>query len=85
MMHLRFKLYDYSGPHPQIQMKELGITYQISTPQSMGDQWWFWCCENVPDKLPSYLEVMNLNPMEQIGFGLSKQEAEHIRDYENHR
>jgi len=63
-------------------MKELGITYQHATPQSMGDQWWFWNCENIPDKLPNYLGEADLNPMTCIGYGLSKEEAEKIRDYD---
>ena len=64
-------------------MKELGITYQHSTPQSMGDQWWFWNCENIPEQLPAFLEVADLKPMECIGYGLSKEEAEKIRDYKS--
>ena len=81
MSHLRFDLYNYSGTHPQIKMKELKIKYSHSTPQSMGDQWWFWNCENIPDPLPIFLSVADLNPMKCIGYGLSKQEAEEIRDY----
>jgi len=67
--------------HPQRVMRELGISYQHSTPQSMGDQWWFWNCENIPEKLPEFLTELKLNPMEQIGWGLSKEIAEKIRDY----
>jgi hypothetical protein len=67
--------------HPQTVMKELGITYQHSTPQSMGDQWWFWNCENLPEILPKYLTEMKNDPMECIGYGLSKETAERIRDY----
>ena len=84
--HLRFdvlwSLYNnVKQDHPQKVMKELGITYQHATPQSIADQWWFWNCENVPEQLPPYLKVMDLNPMEQIGWGLSKEDAEKIRDY----
>ena len=67
--------------HAQAVMRELGITYQHSTPQSMGDQWWFWNCENVPDPLPEYLTELTLDPMEQVGWGLSQENAEKIRDY----
>lgn len=67
--------------HPQKVMDVLGITYQASTPQSMGDQWWFWNCEGIPDKLPKYLTEMKNDPMECIGFGLSQEAAELIRDY----
>ncbi len=65
--------------HPQEIMKRLGITYQHATPQSLGDQWWFWNCENIPEELPPYLEVADWNPMEMIGWGLSKENAEAIR------
>jgi len=67
--------------HAQVVMRELGITYQHSTPQSMGDQWWFWNCENMPEELPSFLSDLGLDPMEQIGWGLSKEDAEKIRDF----
>ena len=84
--HLRFDVSwaiynNVKQDHPQKVMKELGITYQHATPQSIADQWWFWNCENIPEQLPPYLEVMDLNPMEQIGWGLSKEAAEKIRDY----
>ena len=44
--------------YPQKAMKELGITYKKAIPQSMGDQWWFYDCENVPEKLPPFLTLM---------------------------
>lgn len=44
--------------HPQKAMKELGITYSKAVPQSIADQWWFYDCENVPDKLPPFLIEM---------------------------
>jgi len=67
--------------HAQIVMKELGITYQHATPQSMGDQWWFWNCQGNTDDLPEYLSELELDPMGQIGRGLSKEDAERIRDF----
>lgn len=67
--------------HPQKAMKELGITYQHATPQSIGDQWWFWNCENLPEHLPPFLTEMDMDPMKCIGFGLSQEIAEKIRDY----
>jgi len=67
--------------HPQAEMKKLGISYQHATPQSMGDQWWFWNCENVPDKLPTHITELDTDPMECIGWGLSQDDAEKIRDY----
>lgn len=88
MKHLRYCMmgaminHDESR-HPQKVMKELGIDYQHATPQSMGDQWWFWNCENIPDDIPGFITDLNLDPMECIGYGLSKENAEKIRDYEN--
>ena len=87
-MHLR---YDYmtaildcnEGRHAQEVMHDHGITYQHSTPQSIGDQFWFWNCENVPAPLPKYITVLDLDPMECIGWGLSKEDAEKIRDYKS--
>ena len=84
--HLRYDLMsaafgDNENRHAQIVMKELGITYQHSTPQSIADQWWFWNCENIPDKLPLFIEELKLNPMDCIGYGLSKDDAENITNY----
>ena len=69
------------GMHPQEAMKELGITYQHATPQSMGEQWWFWNCENIPEDLPPFLSELKNDPMNCIGFGLDQETAESIRDY----
>ena len=80
--HLRLDIgWDAPAAHAQVQMKELGITYQYSTPQSIGDQWWFWNCENIPKKLPDHITEADLDPMECIGYGLSLEDAEKIRDY----
>jgi hypothetical protein len=57
-------------------MKQLGIAYTDSTPQSMGDQWWFWNCSGVPEDLPEYLTPLEMNPLRCVGFGLSSQQAE---------
>jgi len=96
MKHLRFRMmYSFYGKdkentedvkllgsmHPQKAMKELGITYTNATPQRMGDQWWFWNCESLPDNLPPFLTEMQNDPMEMIGYGLNQKEAESIRDY----
>jgi len=84
MKHLRYKIphTEESLGHPQNVMKRLCITYQHATPQTMGDQWWFWNCENLPDVLPDHITELALDPMECIGHGLSKEEAEKIRDYQ---
>lgn len=85
MRGLRYDVYGAAlaeeRSHPQKKMRELGITYQHATPQSMGDQWWFWNCENIPNDLPEYIADLEKDPMESIGFGLTKDLAEKIRDY----
>ena len=84
-MHLKY-WYNEAGMiynenrHAQTVMKELGITYTHSTPQSMGDQFWFWNCSNIPDNLPSYIEELKIeNPLEYVGWGLSEEEAKEIK------
>ena len=68
----------HESRHPQVVMKELCITYQHATPQSIGDQWWFWNCDNIPDSLPKYLYELIVDPMKCIGFGLSEETANAI-------
>ena len=80
--HLRLNLYCGYEEHPQATMRRLGITYQHATPQSIGDQWWFWNCENVPNPLPEHFSILECdNPDEMIGNGLSQADANKIRDY----
>lgn len=86
MKHLRYCLMTAGiecgeNRHAQTVMRELGITYQHATPQSMGDQWWFWNCQGNIDDLPEYLSELKLDPMQQVGWGLSREEAENIRDF----
>ena len=89
-MNIRYECHPGSPrAHPQEVMKKLGITYRYAVPQSMADQWWFFNCENVPDKLPDYmLELKNyktgepLKPHDLIGHGLDKQMADDICNYE---
>lgn len=84
-MHLRFSMmaqyYEGVEGHPQKVMKDLGITYQHATPQSMGDQWWFWNCEGVPETLPKFLSELNIDPQDCIGFGLNQELADRITSY----
>ena len=82
-MHLRYSMMTAGidcneNRHPQLVMRELGIAYQHATPQSIADQWWFWNCKNVPAELPKYLTPLELDPHEQIGWGLSKEDADTI-------
>ena len=82
MKHLRYDCYQAPSPyqHAQKVMLDLGITYKHATPQSMGDQWWFWGCENVPDPLPPFLTELGLNPFDCIGYGLSAKDAKMIME-----
>jgi len=77
-MNLYYSLQGAPNGHPKKVMEELGITYFHATPQSLGDCWWFWCCENVPKELPSFLSPLSVKPELAIGYGLSKKEAESI-------
>lgn len=83
--HLRYCFYaafdSGENRHAQLVMKELGITYQHATPQSIADQWWFWNCEGVPEELPEFLSPLDEDPFECIGLGLSQQDAEKISNY----
>ena len=82
-MHIRFDMITASincneNRHPQAVMRELGITYQHATPQSINDQWWFWNCKGIPSELPKYLEPLGLNPQKYVGWGLSQEDADMI-------
>lgn len=60
MQHLRYKIdcADYAGEqrHPQEVLRELGISYALAVPQSMGEQWWLFDCSY--ETLPSYITPM---------------------------
>lgn len=85
----RHLTYSYEGAynanksgHAQDVMKELGITYQHSTPQSMGSAFWFWNCENIPENLPKYIYDLDIDdPLEYVGWGLSEKMAIAIKNY----
>ena len=68
----------YTAPkHAQICMRELGITYQLAVPQSLGDCWWFFNCENVPEELPEWATVRDFGDLNTlVGFGLSQANAD---------
>ena len=61
-MNLRYDLYGAPSEHPQTVMRQLGITYVAGTPQTMGDCWWFWGCQNAPAVLPVYLKELPFGP-----------------------
>ncbi len=81
-MHLRFEMIradtHREHRHPQVVMRELGITYTHSTPQTLGEQWWFWNCDHIPAELPPYLSVLRVSWRDAIGYGLTPKEAAEI-------
>jgi hypothetical protein len=80
-IHLRVSTY-YNDEHPQRMMNRLGNTYQHATPQSIGDQWWFWNCENIPNPLPEHFSILNCkDPFEMVGYGISEEIAKEISEY----
>lgn len=86
-MHLTYSLqiahYLRGAKHVQDVMKELGITYQHATPQSLGDCWWFFNCEGNTNALPPFLSELKIeDPFELVGFGLSKTQAQAIKYYQ---
>lgn len=85
-MHLRYDMMKAGlgcneNRHPQEVMRELGITYQHATPQSICEQWWFWNCEGVSESLPEYLTELQLDPLKMVGYGLSEKKAQEISDF----
>jgi len=75
----------YHPEHAQKVMRRLGIQYLHAVPQSMGDCWQFYCCENIPDDIPvedkSYLDLVRdyKAPHRSVGYGLSKEMADEIQ------
>ncbi len=61
--------------HPQKVLKDLGIEYEKAVPQSMGDCWQLFNASNLPQELPSFLKVFDVEPIDYIGWGLSEEEA----------
>lgn len=70
-------LYQCSG-HPQQVLATLDIKYQHCTPQSINDSWQFWNCLDVPEELPVGIKKVSYNPLEWVGYGLSKKMADDI-------
>lgn len=64
--------------HPQDVMKKLGIKYYHAVPQSLNDSWEFWLPKNIPDSLPSFLNIVELNPFDRVGWGLDEKLAKLI-------
>lgn len=60
-------------------IRNLGIKYQKSVPQTMADCWEFWNCSGIPEGLPSFVMAYETrDPYKSIGLGLSQQDADEI-------
>jgi hypothetical protein len=69
--------------HPQNVMRDLGITYLYAVPQSIADCWQFYCCQNVPAELPTFLTTFERkDPHASIGYGLDREMADAIAAYD---
>ena len=67
----------YDLMHPQELINHLKIKYDHATPQSMGNQWWFCNCSNLPEELPEFLTLReNVDPYEYIDFVNNEQKEE---------
>lgn len=69
MANLRLNMIQYSfvdkiKKHPQEFINDLGITYKKCEPMPIGDCWLFFDCENIPNVLPSFIEIIeNKKPL----------------------
>jgi len=74
--------YEYPGIHPQVIMKDLGISYQITVPQSIADCWWFLGCERVPNMLPKCLSKLSVpDYYGLVGHGLTVGDANQLTEW----
>lgn len=80
MNHLNFCMLKKPDGHPQKIMRDIGITYSKSTPDSMNDRWVFWNCKNIPHDLPKFLRLLpsGFDPLLMVGHGLSSEDAKDI-------
>ena len=79
-MHRVKNHYVASYENDVVSLEDLGITYSHMTHQPMGDCTWYWNCRNVPSTLPYYIKELNIDPMNQIGWDLSEEEAKQIKE-----
>ncbi len=78
LKNLRYSLHTSEEKHPQLVMRELGISYMYAVPQSLYESWHFWGCVNVPVKLPPNISEIKTNPRRAIGHGLTEKQANSI-------
>lgn len=81
IIDLAFTDNHYANLHPQTVMKELGLTYVHSVPQSISDQWWFFGVEGDLSNLPKFIEFKDFGDLNKlIGYGLSKEAVNKIEE-----
>lgn len=67
--------------HPQLVMKDMGITYVHCVPQSISDSWWFFGCENFPESSPNYIRRHEFRSYDAlVGYGLSSDDAKMLNN-----
>ncbi|MNQ90151.1 hypothetical protein D3C85_1054810 [compost metagenome] len=64
--------------HAQQVMREMGINYKKAVSQSINDSWHFWGVENVPEELPKWMQLVEWDPQEFVGWGLSQEGADFL-------
>lgn len=57
-------------------LNDTGIYYTDIMRKFNG--FWLWNCENVPDPLPGYLRILDINLMDSIGKGIPQEDAQRI-------
>lgn len=67
--------------HAQEVMKELGITYFHSVPQSITDSWQFYFCR-VPSGVKPLKFLQEFKPHFEAGWGLSEQDVAVLKAHE---
>lgn len=69
--------------HAQTVLKSMGVTYLHEVPQSIADCWWFYGPQNLPEPLPDYMSVREVNPIDHVGWGLSEEKAKFLLEMES--
>lgn len=62
-----------------ISAKDLGITWQKSVGQTMGDQTWYFDCDSVPENLPEGWSIIEGELEKLIGWGLTYEDVQQLK------
>lgn len=82
MINLRRKWYDIKYNNT-ITAQDLGIDYSKAVPQTMGEQTWYFNCQNVPEELPDGWSIIEGELEKFIGYGLSWDDVKELRAQHN--